>query len=202
MGHELFRLVRASALPCLVQPLCCLPHAAERSTVLRLSTTMRLTLLLALCVVVPGALAQEAWTCRDSAAVAASLFARDHALPELTAPVRSIPADTVAVGTTTTGGREWAVLQGTFEDGLLKFVRGQVIVNFRPPACPENLDPLIEALGLTVLRPFEPSRGSFTGFTSALLLVPPGRDYGGAVAALRASPAVWYAHPNYVGRFH
>ena len=123
-------------------------------------------------------------------------------MPELTSPVRQIPSDTVAVGTTASRGRRWVVLRGTFEDGAHEFIRGQIIVNFRPPACPDDLVSLFESIGLTVLRPFEPSRGSFTGFTSATVLAPSDRDFGAVLADLRASPAVWYAHPNYLGRFY
>lgn len=154
---------------------------------------MRLTILLALCLTVHEAVAQEDDPCPRN------FTASNQDLPDLGYGIWPIPADTVAVGIF---GRRYeidgVILQGTHRGQSIKFIRGQVIVGLRRPGCPQDLAPLIEALGLTVLEPFEPSVGVFSDFTSALLLIPPSRDFSEAITALRASPAVWYVDLNQI----
>ena len=117
---------------------------------------------------------------------------------------RPVLTDTLAVGAigaTPGSDRMDVILQGTLDGQTVEFVRGQVLVGLEPPACPEDLAPLVEALGLIVLQPFEPySPGSRLGFRFAVLRVPSDRDFGSAVQALRASPHVQYVSLNGIVR--
>ena len=117
---------------------------------------------------------------------------------------RPVPTDTVAVGTigaTPGSDRMDVILRGTLDGRTVEFVRGQVLVGLEPPACPEDLATLVEALGLVVLQPFEPNPpGSRLKFQFAVLRVPADQDFGSAIQALRASQHVQYVTLNGIVR--